>query len=186
MTEKKTGASFKKGKSKQDIGTPRCFIDAVERRFGRIVFDLAANASNAVCEDFYGPGSTRGENSLVSPWNLSGAARTGLLYLNPPFDPIAPWSAKCAQHWQRRGLIGLLVPSARGSNWFQQYVRPFAYVLDLGDRIQFNGEDHKYPKDLIFCLYGYGFVGEGYWHWDESVTKAYERKPKITAASAAE
>jgi len=42
-------------RSKQDYGTPRKFLDAVEKKFGKIVFDLAAHKGNAVCEKYFAP-----------------------------------------------------------------------------------------------------------------------------------
>lgn len=42
----------KPGKSKQDYGTPKDFIDAVAARFGPLVVDLAAHAGNAKCLEF--------------------------------------------------------------------------------------------------------------------------------------
>jgi len=41
--------------SRQDYQTPADFKAAVEARFGRIVFDLAAHARNALCQDYYAP-----------------------------------------------------------------------------------------------------------------------------------
>jgi phage N-6-adenine-methyltransferase len=181
-TSGKTGVSLARHKSRQDIGTPPEFIEAIARRFGPVVFDLAANSDNAVCEDYYGPGSIC-ENSLVVPWSFNGRARLGNWYLNPPFANIAPWAEKCSHYWERRGFLFLLVPSARGSNWFQQHVKSFAQVMDLTDRIQFVGQSCKYPKDLLLAVYGFGFVGNSAWHWDWNVRKAYD--PKASAAPAA-
>ncbi len=41
--------------SRQDYGTPRAFLDAVERRFGPIQFDLAAHRGNAKHERYFAP-----------------------------------------------------------------------------------------------------------------------------------
>lgn len=38
----KSGASLNRYKSEQDVRTPRDFLDAIENRFGKIDFDLAA------------------------------------------------------------------------------------------------------------------------------------------------
>ena len=42
-----TGASFARGASEQDVGTPAVFLAAVVRRFGKLDVDLAATAANA-------------------------------------------------------------------------------------------------------------------------------------------
>lgn len=176
--EKRTGASLARHRSAQDIGTPPEFIEAISRRFGPIVFDLAANADNAVCAEYYGPGSKRAEDSLIAPWMLRGKARTGLLYLNPPFGFIEPWAIKCAQHHDRCGFIVLLVPSATGANWFQRHVVPNAYVLELTDRLTFVGSTQPYPKDLVAAVFGHSLVGRASWHWDTSKRKTYERSAR--------
>ena len=44
----------KPGSSKQDYSTPRAFLDAVEKRFGRIKWDLAAHERNHVCDLWLG------------------------------------------------------------------------------------------------------------------------------------
>lgn len=41
--------------SRQDYGTPKEFLQAVEQRFGRIAFDLAAHAANAKHERYFAP-----------------------------------------------------------------------------------------------------------------------------------
>lgn len=52
----KGGARISTGAdSKQDYQTPADFKAAVEGRFGRILFDLAAHAENALCPDYYAP-----------------------------------------------------------------------------------------------------------------------------------
>jgi hypothetical protein len=41
--------------SKQDYGTPKDFLKAVEERFGVITFDLAAHKGNNVCPNYFAP-----------------------------------------------------------------------------------------------------------------------------------
>src|SRR5690606_17204709 len=80
----------KPGRSAQDYATPRVFLDAVERRFGRIRWDLAAHELNAVCDLWIG----EHQDSLTVPW---AEQCRGLCWLNPPFGDIEPWAAKCAR-----------------------------------------------------------------------------------------
>ena len=67
----------KPGRSKQDYGTPRDFIDACEVRFGRIVCDLAASEHNTKCATYY----DKARDSLSVPW--AEEHPTGVLWLNP-------------------------------------------------------------------------------------------------------
>jgi phage N-6-adenine-methyltransferase len=154
----------KPGRSKQDYGTPREFIDAVERRFGLLEWDLAAHAENTKCgEFFYGPGSRHGVDAFKIDW----AARhpTGTLWLNPEFSDIAPWAERCADASARRhGLIAMLTPASVGTKWFVDHVHQKALVLALSPRMSFDGKD-DYPKDLIVSLFGFGLRGFDVWRW---------------------
>lgn len=157
----------KPGKSLQSYGTPRVFLDAVERRFGRIQWDLAANETNAICDLWIG----ERQNSLLVSWAESCS---GLLWLNPPFADIDPWAKKCAVEARRGARILLLVPASVGANWYWEHVAPHASVLALAPRLMFDGHVSKktgkpepYPKDLILAVYGSGVTGFGRWLWQK-------------------
>jgi len=92
----------KPGKSKQDYSTPRPFLDAVERRFGPIRWDLAAHSRNHVVADYYGPGSPHGEDSFKQDW----AKHSGVLWLNCEYSDIAPWASKCREDGARGARAG--------------------------------------------------------------------------------
>lgn len=133
------------GRSRQDYGTPSAFLQAVERRFGRIAHDLAARADNAVVADYYSPQV----NSLVQHW----AALTGVLWLNPPFGDVGPWAAKCARSKGAGRRILLLTPAAIGTEWFAADVYGHARVYALRPRLTFAGARDPYPGDLILSVY---------------------------------
>lgn len=42
-------------RSKQDVGTPDDFKAALEERFGKITFDLAAHKANKICDKYFAP-----------------------------------------------------------------------------------------------------------------------------------
>ena len=178
MTEKKTGASLARHRSKQDIATPPEFLDAIARRFGPPAWDLAANSSNSVCGDgrFFGPGSQHAEDSLVVPWARGGSARNGVLFCNPPYGNISPWAAKCATYSDRRGWILLLVPASVGATWYADHVNGKALVLPLRQRIVFVGQSDPYPRDLLLAAYGFGVNGFQPWSWKDCTSA------RITAA----
>jgi len=159
-----------KGESKQDYATPPEFIQAVERRYGSIVFDLAASARNTKHEDYYS--LERGTDSLSQPWHQA-TKKTGTLWLNPPFSDIAPWAKKCAAEaplLRHDQVICLLVPAAVGSNWFRDHVRGAASISFLNGRICFDGK-HGYPKDCMLCEYQWPVVTQNdVWRWTENRT----------------
>jgi phage N-6-adenine-methyltransferase len=154
----------KPGRSRQDYGTPRPFLDAVERRFGPIGCDLAANEVNHVNPFYLGPGSGHGYDSLARAWHVF--AHVGLMWLNPPFADLDPWAAKCAAEQAKGARIVILAPAAVGSVWYTKHVEPNAYVFALRPRIRFVGATDDYPKDLILALFApERLVGFESWRW---------------------
>ncbi len=154
--------------SKQDYGTPREFIRAVESRFGKLAVDLAASPTNAKADHWI----DEARNSLAQPW--AELWPDGNLWLNPPFANIDPWSKKCAfESRQRRGLILLLTPASIGTEWFAQHVCDKAMVLGLSPRMAFDGMPPNpktgrvdlYPKDLMLSVFGDGLRGFATWRW---------------------
>jgi phage N-6-adenine-methyltransferase len=159
MTAARFMPEQKPGRSAQEVGTPRAFLDAVEKRFGPLKWDLAADESNHVTERWFGPGAP-GEDSLTCSWWM---CPPGLLWLNPPYGNIGPWAAKCASIVDPH-RIAFLVPASVGSNWFAEHVDGKALVLFLRPRLTFVGHTQSYPKDLILAVYG---EKPGYecWRW---------------------
>lgn len=162
-----TGATLSRHSSKQDVATPPEFIKAVTEKFGPIAFDLAADSKNDVTHagDYYGPGSSKGEDALVQDWDRL----EGHLWLNPPFGKIEPWVRKCREtiFGASRLSISLLLPASVSSNWFARYVFGTARVYCLNGRIRFVGHEHDFPKDLILCRYGM-LSGAEIWRWKET------------------
>jgi len=165
------------GASKQDYGTPAPFLAAVERRFGPIVWDLAAHASNTVCGDrYFGPGSRWGQDSLERAWDrLPGAPRDGLRWLNYPFGDPKRWMSKVAREAKFDIRMAVLGPAAVSSNWFADYVEGQALVLPVRPRLKFlgmapnpkTGKVDSYIKDLALFVYGPDVVpGFETWRWD--------------------
>lgn len=145
--------------SRQDYSTPIEFIIAVQNRWGRLEWDLAATQANAVAPLFI----SKEEDSL-GPFVWPAAKRS---WLNPPFKRITPWAAKCAatreRVWEFGGRLFFLVPAAIGSNWFAEHVHTKALVLGLRPRLSFDGVA-SFPKDLMLCIYGER-PGFDLWRW---------------------
>lgn len=147
----------KPGRSKQDYGTPRALIDAVEKRFGPLAWDLAATDENAKAAKFITPD----QDSLSRCWSML----SGNMWLNPPFANIEPWAKKCAETiLDDSSRILLLTPASVGSEWFRGYVNGRALVLALSPRLTFEGCADPYPKDCIISVYGKP-PGFQCWRW---------------------
>lgn len=153
------GPTIRRGQSEQSVGTPPEFLDAVQRSFGRITFDLAASSGNAVVDRFYGIE----HDSLAQDWErITGG---GLLWLNPPYANIAPWAKKCALS---RRAIALLVPASIDANWYWEWCHPFADTFILHPRLKFIGHKDPFPKGLMLCLFGQrGGATITRWHWQK-------------------
>lgn len=150
----------KPGQSKQNYGTPWEFIEAVEKRFGKITFDLAAEEGNAKCDKFF----AEKDDSLAQSW--SEQFPEGNLWLNPPFKNIGTWAKKCAEESKKRqGLILFLTPASIGTNWFAEHVHKQSMVLAISPRLTFEGEKSSFPKDLMLSVYGLGLSGFDVWRW---------------------
>jgi phage N-6-adenine-methyltransferase len=154
MTEPKQ----KPGRSKQDYGTPRVFLDAVERRFGTIDFDLAAHEENRVCAEFYSPE----QDSLSQSWALPGRR---VCWLNPPFADLDPWARKVAECRDYMRWTLMLVPASIDAHWYRDHVIGKMMIWGI-PRIQFVGTTANYPKALMLLGAGYGVSGHAYWRWN--------------------
>jgi phage N-6-adenine-methyltransferase len=160
-----TGPTVKRHKSPTEYSTPADFIAAVTRRFGRIEWDLAATAENKKAECYFGPDHKQPDSrdALAQDWRpLVGYG--GTLWLNPPYDPIRPWTEKVATTRSRAGWTLFLCPSSTGAAWFQENLVPNAYILDLSPRLSFDGKN-PFPKDLVLACVGFDVVGRGFWRW---------------------
>jgi phage N-6-adenine-methyltransferase len=158
-----TGAAYKRGQSTQEYVTPDDFMAAVIKRFGQPDFDLAATAANSKAgAKYFGIE----HDALDQSWVGVGQ----LLWLNPPFNLIAPWAEKCASESRAgAGKILFLTPASVGSNWYRDYVHQRAHVIFLNGRITFdpNHPDWGYPKDTMLACYGFK-PGFEVWTWGQT------------------
>jgi phage N-6-adenine-methyltransferase len=168
-----SGPTIRRHKSKQDYGTPADFLAVVTERFGELKFDLAASPENAKAQKFF----TSKDNALKQEW-----PRRVLCWLNPPFDRVDKWAAKCAAEAAKGSRILFLVPASVGANWYWESVAPHAVVYAVTPRLQFDGYRNKrtgkpepYPKDLILAAYGFGVTGFSRWPWKAPRTRKGKR-----------
>ena len=149
-----------KDRTKQDYGTPRSFISAAQKRFGRIAWDLCATESNKVCESYFSPE----QDSLQQDWSVLD----GVLWLNPPYSDIRPWASKASTSIRQNNTILMLVPAMVGSQWFRFYVLKYAQIYILSPRISFVGTNGTDQRDYMLAVYRFGesekFVQQ--WRWN--------------------
>lgn len=158
---------------KQDRLTPPEFLDAVERKFGPIVFDLAAERGKSVRGV---PCFTKEDDALkqdwlripdVANWKLREKVEPllGNRFLNPEFGMFAEFTRRAAEYSSAQCPVLLLHLASIDANWYERWVYPFAISWSL-DRIQFVGETKPFTKPLMLSLYGFGGgFGIQRWHW---------------------
>ena len=129
---------------------------AVTRRFGPIMFDLAADETNFQHINYF----TKEHDSLKQSWHRL----SGWLWLNPEWDDIEPWAHKCAAESALGARILFLTPASIGANWFQKIVHPAAVTLALSPRLCFDGKS-PYPKDCQLSVFCAGLSGFNTWRW---------------------
>lgn len=148
-----SGPTIDRGNSSGDIWTPQVFRDAVTKRFGAPVWDLAASATNHFGPHWF----DEREDSLTIPWG----GLDGLCWLNPPFANITPWARKCRVDSHNGGAEILLLVPMGSQNWYWDFVEPYADVYCVGRMVFDNCFDRKtgelvttaYAKDLILAHY---------------------------------
>ena len=173
--------------SEQSVQTPDVFVSAACRKLmiPEFNFDLAADSRNTKVRgetliDNDGAGYVRKrhfdrrDNALVQDWTLTEQFNRYQAppwsWLNPEFADIYPWAQKCVEEAARGAWIAMLVPSSTGTEWWNDCVHGYAYVLALRGRVKFVGHTNQYPKDLALCLYTpIGFNGMDIWPWRESL-----------------
>jgi phage N-6-adenine-methyltransferase len=172
------GPRITKGKSDGDYATPDNFLQAVQKKFGPIVYDLAAEAKNATCERFFSirDDAFKQDWAAISMKYSSKIARGGFLWLNPPFSFIAPWASRCLQESKVGAETLFLVPASVGAKWFRDFVFRQADVYYLYGRLTFRGQTTPYPKDCMLVHFNPGSFGIPYgeqiWDWRKELVPA--------------
>lgn len=133
--------------------TPREVIECLER-FGAIVLDPCS-----------GPGSlvpariawTEADDGLRADrvWAVVAPAVDGCIYVNPPFNRAAAWSARCIEEAARGACVILLVPARKGAQWYRACEATASASCDVRGRLRFVGakDDAPFPV-TIFVWFG--------------------------------
>ncbi|HKO43379.1 MAG TPA: DNA N-6-adenine-methyltransferase [Pyrinomonadaceae bacterium] len=139
-------------RSKQDHPTPWNLISAIENRFDSIEIDLAATKSNTKAGRYITPR----QDSLKQDWTAMLAGKLG--YLNPPFDPVTPWTDKCIEESVKGARFVMLTQASIDSKWFWK-IFPYCTVYALRSRVTFIGSSHSFPKPLILSAFNVVRIG---------------------------
>ena len=114
--------------SRNHMATPQALFDWANQRWGPFTLDAAASQWNSKCKRFYSVEI----NGLKQKW-------TGRVWLNCPWNDIAPWIYK-AREQTRIGnaeLVVMLLPTRTGQAWYQEIAKPFAQEKLIRGRVKF-------------------------------------------------
>lgn len=160
--------------------TPESMFQELDEEFGFSV-DVAADAGNAKCERFYDEQA----NGLTQDW-------TGeVVWMNPPYSNIEPWTKKAADG-SASIVVGLL-PVRTDLLWFHRDVLDAgAEVRFIRGRVRFEGigarANAPFPSMLVIwgrctqvfglhrCIHRYG-------HFGNCAVPPVPKEPKRKAAT---
>jgi DNA (cytosine-5)-methyltransferase 1 len=102
--------------------TPPAWFAKLAHQYGPFDLDAAAEAHNALCPRWLGPGSPLAEDALAVHWGGLGATLPRV-WCNPPYSLARQFVEKAsAEARAGRARTTLLLPATTGVRWFQQCV----------------------------------------------------------------
>lgn len=130
--------SARDGSGKDEYITPPWLFSFLNGQFGPFTLDAAADASNALCDEFYD--GSPGSDGLTETWD-------GIVWCNPPYSGLGKWLKKgydsvfAAKTATR---VVMLIPARTDTKAFQAYA-PQAVVFLLKGRLRFGDTKHCAP-----------------------------------------
>lgn len=124
--------------SKQDWATPWDFFHRCEDIFGEFTLDACAETWSAKCSKFY----SKEQNGLTENW------REEHVWCNPPYGNILPWVEKASYQARifKDSSALLLLPASTDTRWFHEWVMPYATLIFIRGRIEFERPDSEEPR----------------------------------------
>ena len=116
----------------EDWGTPQALFEKLDARFQFDLDPCASNGEIAKAPLFFTPE----DDGLKQTW-------VGNVFLNPPWgkgSPIKNWLIKAGQELQAGhcNRVVALLPASVGTNWFNDYVMPYAaHIYFVRGRLAF-------------------------------------------------
>ena len=113
---------------------------------GRI--DLDPCASSDPAHHFAAHNLTVEDDGLEEAWE-------GCAYVNPPFDALDAWAARCAEQGAVRGNeVVLLLPARTDTRYWHEYVTRARAVCFLRGRLRFVGATASCPFPTALAYWG--------------------------------
>lgn len=131
--------------------TPRGLFDRLNAACGFQV-DAAANESNHLLDNYYGPGSPLGDDALAVVKWLSPA------FCNPPYgEGMEKWLDKFIEQAKLGVTTVALLPARISTRWWYEKVVPFSDIIFLVGRVPFIDPNRTKPSQpdhpSALCFY---------------------------------
>lgn len=165
-------AKVNRPNSEQAYRSPPELLAAVERKFGKITFDLACTSEDCVVEE--GFCIDQGHDSLVESWNAIGE---GIGWLNPMWKDAGKYARRARAFMPSRRIL-LNCQLAPDTTWYRDYVHPYARVFALIPRVPYlkpdgapafvdkRGKPLGINRPVMVAAYGFGLEpGLEMWEW---------------------
>lgn len=117
-------------------GTPDDLMKSIVEEFGE-VYDPCPN------------GFTK--DGLTVDW----LSKNLPVYVNPPYTrgKISQWAEKCFIEYQRGCTVILLIPAYTDTQYFHDYIYPYAELRFLKGRLKFKGYTQKASFPSMLCIF---------------------------------
>jgi len=136
-------------KRNQTVLTPRWFVGQLIHSAGYpLGYDPCTTAWNPTKAKVF---STEKTDGLKTNWAAICKKHDGWIYVNPPFDKLKLWLAKCELEAMRGARIYCLAPFRPWRTWFCSYTEAWP-VVSLAP-FPFVGEKNAYPAPLCVISY---------------------------------
>lgn len=138
--------------------TPRILYDELDRCVGGFAVDSAADHSNHLHPDYYGPGSRLGEDALALDRWLSPA------FCNPPYGKgLDKWVQKFIEQAKLGNTVVALLPANTEVRWWFEYVVQHSSIIFLVGRVPYINPERAKPTQpdhaSAVCLFEPNLVG---------------------------
>ena len=135
-----------------DWTTPDWLFNLLDAEF-HFTLDAAAAGHNAKVKHFF----SREQNGLELSWAKD------FVWLNPPYDKtVGSWVQKAYLESQEGATVVALLPARTHTDWYHQYVQPYAEVRFVQGWISFKGYGRSNTQICIVAIFrpeAHGSVG---------------------------
>lgn len=130
--------------------TPQEFFENVNKEFS-FTIDVCATSINTKCSRYY----TKNENGLLQDW------KNEIVWCNPPYGrAIKYWVEKAYNESLRGCTVVMLLPSRTDTQYWHDYIIPFAEVRFIKGRLRFNNSVNSAPFPSALVIFRKGVINQ--------------------------